>query len=301
MIPGLQRDRVDLAGLVARIRGQFPALAFHGAVLNDKGDDHAVVVLDGAWVFRFPRTGEAADYAAGERRLLQRLAPLSPVAIPNYQFVSGLGHVAGYRLIVGHPLEPEVFAALSTTVRARILGEIGGLLKVLHALPIDLIDGPDGRPGPVAWTGADYQIRYRSRRADFCRVLDVAAMRALDGFFGALEAALDPAPAVLIHGDLSADHMLLSPDADHLAGIIDFTDAASGDPAFDFAYLWSYGEDAAAQAVADYGAGAQTAALLSRSRWWHARYVIDQTWRGLAVGQTVGVDRLPSLFAPLGL
>jgi len=45
----------ELRRLVARIRAAFPHFAFDRAVLNDEGDDHAVVVLDEAWLFRFPR------------------------------------------------------------------------------------------------------------------------------------------------------------------------------------------------------------------------------------------------------
>jgi hypothetical protein len=51
----LKQGRVDLDALLARVRAAFPELTFTRATLNDFGEDHAVVILDDAWVFRFPR------------------------------------------------------------------------------------------------------------------------------------------------------------------------------------------------------------------------------------------------------
>ena len=52
------------------------------------------------------------------------------------------------------------------------------------------------------------------------------------------------APRVLIHGDLSGDHLLLDRDS-NLRGVIDFGDAMIADPALDFAgilneFSWSF-------------------------------------------------------------
>ncbi len=47
-----------------------------------------------------------------------------------------------------------------------------------------------------------------------------------------------PGQPVLLHGDLSPDHILWDPQAKRITGIIDFGDMQFGDPAWDFIYFW---------------------------------------------------------------
>lgn len=45
---------------------------------------------------------------------------------------------------------------------------------------------------------------------------------------------------VLLHADLSADHIFIDPATHRLKGIIDFGDVCIGDPDFDLMYLYAY-------------------------------------------------------------
>jgi aminoglycoside phosphotransferase (APT) family kinase protein len=133
------QGQVDLAGLVARIRHEFPNLGFVEATLNDMGEDHAVVLLDDRWVFRFPRIAEAAVRGASERRLIAALSAASTIPTPRYNHVSRDGEFGGYRMIAGRELTEAAFAALSRAVQERVLSEIGDFLRALHALPAELV------------------------------------------------------------------------------------------------------------------------------------------------------------------
>jgi aminoglycoside 2''-phosphotransferase len=305
MTPPMALGRVRLAALVKRIRVAFPALSFDHANLNDLGEDHAVVVLDDAWVFRFPRNAQAASYAAGERRLLTRLNQASDIPTPQYHYVSNAGDFGGYRMIAGRELTATVFAELPRESQGHVLDELGGFLAVLHALPPELIAGPDGADGPGWWSGADYARRYRERRPTLAAALPQRLLASADRFFEALPEAVDDAPKVLTHSDLTEDHILLADGGIRLAGLIDFTDARRGDPAFDFACLWAYGDWAPARAATHYQAGAEVDAILRRSLWWYVRYSIDQCWEALIESDPCGVgdiaEQLPVLFAALKL
>ena len=294
MAPG----QVRLADLVGRIRAEFPALEFDRATLNDNGEDHAVVVLDDGWVFRFPRGDQAASYAAGERRLLARLNPASEIATPRYDHVSTAGDFGGYRMIAGRELRPKVFAALPGDIQERVLDEMGGFLVVLHALPPELITGPDGTEARlVDRRGLRPEIQEAPRGPG-----GGAVARPAGGgrpVFDALPEAVDTADRVLIHGDFTDAHILLAPGGDRLAGVIDFTDAMRGDPAADFTYLWAYGDGAPARAARRYGAGADIDAMLTRSRWWYARYLIDQIWAALRGSDPGDVAALAERLAPV--
>jgi aminoglycoside phosphotransferase (APT) family kinase protein len=275
----LKQGLVDFECLVARIRAEFGELTFTQATLNDLGEDHAVVILDDAWVFRFPRTAEAAALAAGERRLLKALREVSALPTPRYDHVSISGDFAGYPMIPGRELSERVFAELTREVQGRVLGELGRFLACIHRLPPSLVAAPDGA-GPV-WRGVDYARRYRHRRAQLAAALPHGLLVRIDRFFESFPEIVDRASKALIHGDLSEDHILLAPDGERLGGVIDFTDAGVGDPAFDFAFLWAYGDWAPAHAARHYGAGGATAKIVVRSRWWFTRYSIDRIWWNL--------------------
>jgi aminoglycoside 2''-phosphotransferase len=259
----MRQGSVDLAALVARIRAEFPDLAFARAKLNDLGEDHAVVFLDEAWVFRFPRNAEVAAHAAMERRLLEALQPVSPIAVPAYDHVSRAGDFGGYRMIAGQELSEALFASLGPAAQARVLDELGRFLSALT--PAQLADA--------------------------------------DRFYEALPAAVICSERALTHRDLTEDHILLDDSGDRLAGVIDFTDAALGDPAFDFTFLWAYGDDAPARVARSYGDDQTVAGILTRSHWWFARYRLDQIWWSLNGDREYDVAAiargLPALFESL--
>ncbi|HEX4197538.1 MAG TPA: aminoglycoside phosphotransferase family protein [Caulobacteraceae bacterium] len=288
---GLKQGEVDLGRLVARIGAEFPSLDLGQPRLNDHGADHAVVILGDAWVFRFPRGPEAAACAAGERRLLAHLNRAAALATPRYERVAAAGDFAGYRMIVGDQLSPVLFARLPHQTQEGVLEALGGFLAVLHATPPALAASSEGATPPPR-TAAQTVRRYHRRRERLAAALPGDLGRRIDVFYEALPAALDDAPTVLVHGDLTEDHILLAPEVDRLAGLIDFTDAGPADPAFDFTFLWAYGDWAPAHAARRYGTGEAVDRLLRRSRWWFIRYGVDQLWWNLSGARGYDVTRV---------
>jgi aminoglycoside phosphotransferase (APT) family kinase protein len=60
---------------------------------------------------------------------------------------------------------------------------------------------------------------------------------------GAIEAFLTetpppPNPPVFCHNDLGTEHVLVDPDTREVTGVIDWTDAAMADPAYDLGLLY---------------------------------------------------------------
>jgi len=67
---------------------------------------------------------------------------------------------------------------------------------------------------------------------------------------------------VLVHGDLSAEHILFDPDTQRITGVIDFTDAIITTPLLDFVYLYrAYGRDFFERLLHQYGTGNEEAVL----------------------------------------
>jgi hypothetical protein len=89
---------------------------------------------------------------------------------------------------------------------------------------------------------------------------------------------------VILHGDLVGDHLLLDEQTGRLAGIIDFSDVALGDPAHDLLGFWAYGASAATHAVSVYVDADEDPTLLVRSRNHFVRYQLDRLFEAIAEG-----------------
>lgn len=182
----------------------------------DDGWDYKVLIVDDAWIVRWPRHRLAVEEIEQEVALLPVLAPLLPVEIPHFGYVSSEPWLVAYRLIRGEPLVAED----PDGVRA--------FLDALHA--VDIAGVPARRP--------DWLEEYGRLADEFRRVvlplLDpdersrgealLAETQTLTGF--------DP---VLTHSDLGSGHLIVRDGK--LAGVIDWGDARIGDPAIDYAWL----------------------------------------------------------------
>jgi aminoglycoside phosphotransferase (APT) family kinase protein len=293
----------NLDRFVTRIRRAFPALAFEQASLNDLGEDHVVVILDDAWIFRFPRAADYRRSFGAEIALLAHLQGRVPLATPDYSHLSPEGDFGGYRMIKGIPLTAKTFDTLTDEVQDTVLEQVAGFLRGLHGAPPILLTRSNGERAR-AWTGADHAANYRRHRRQGIAALAPASQIAIfDRFYDAY-AALAPLGAAPIHGDLTDDHLLLAPDRRTLAGVIDFGDAAVGDPALDLAFFWLFGDAAASSLIARYDPAGADPTLANRSRFAFVRWRIERIWRA-AQGEAWNVDEiiadLPRHFAALSL
>ena len=73
----------------------------------DHGFDFKVLVIDDAWVVRWPRHRLAVEEIEQEVELLPALGPLLPVEVPQFEYVSREPWLVAYRFIRGEPLVDE--------------------------------------------------------------------------------------------------------------------------------------------------------------------------------------------------
>ncbi|HWD26339.1 MAG TPA: phosphotransferase [Rhizomicrobium sp.] len=260
--------------LEGRVRDALPGLAFTGAVLNTYGEDNYVLEIDRAWIVRIPRDEAGRSRFAAELNLLAALGPIAAVPVPRYGCIAADGSMGAYRRIDGAEMTPPVFALLDRAAQRDVLNELAHFLSTLHALPEATIRQPDGMTQRT-WRGEQFAALYRGmRRAKIARVTPPGMLARFDAFHAAFETERPFVPR-LAHGDLSDDHILLRPDGT-LAGIIDFTDAAWGDPAIDFAWFWRLGEARLDFVLERYALAAEDTGLKTRSHWTFVRYLISQ-------------------------
>src|SRR6185295_14243501 len=112
----------------------FPDLAVRTTRLIRKGDDHAVLVVNERFLFRFPRCPLYRKAFPDELSMTSVLTRTSPIAIPDYSFVARDRSFGGYRLIPGKELTVARFNRLTSVERHAVLKALAGFLNALHGL-----------------------------------------------------------------------------------------------------------------------------------------------------------------------
>jgi aminoglycoside 2''-phosphotransferase len=226
--------------LLRKIKREFPELQWKTAKHNVEGWDHYVLILDGEYVFRFPRKPVYKKRLYQEAMLLQYLAPLINIPVPQYEFISKDKTFAGYVLIPGIPLTPKVFKIISKPARTKIAKQLAEFFSVLHKTPLKIAkkfekdDANNLKLYKDLVKNCNKYLKPRLSKNNFNLVED---------FLTEFGKNLSHPHKCLVHADIKQEHLLITKNKQNLAGVIDFADRAIGDPALDFAELWLYGKE----------------------------------------------------------
>lgn len=250
------------------IESQFPGLAAAWVELVGEGWDNTAYLINGEFVFRFPRREIAAPLLEAESRLLPLIAPRVPlrVPIPIYLGRPSQGYpwsFAGYRKLPGRAAS-EV--ELSAEERTRLAEPLARFLKALHSIPIDA----------AREKGAEGDLIGRldlEKRVPLARKLLERLTPTLDGNTDHLEAILNsvavddrPRADTLVHGDLYSRHILVD-DEHNPCGVIDWGDCHIGDRAVDLLPVFTMLHPRARETFFDiYGSIDESAARIARAR-----------------------------------
>jgi aminoglycoside phosphotransferase (APT) family kinase protein len=217
-------------------------------------------LVDGDHILRFARNAEVASAHHREAALLPRLAAAVSFRVPEPDFFGSWGDAGtclGYPLIEGRAL-----------TAADGWRSLAGVLRELHAFPVDVARSTLGQPGTVDEWRAGYERLWTDVRTQVLPTLDAELAGMVTDAYTALLAGDWDFQPVLVHRDLAPEHVLVD-DCGRVVGLIDFEDAAVGDPAIDFAGLLPLlGAERVEQLIADYGRPVDRARL--RHYWWLA-------------------------------
>lgn len=221
------------------IRNRCPEFIVESIEPLGEGFRNKAFLVNGEWVFRFPKDQEGAADLAKEIQLLPLLAPRLRISIPGIQYVGEQtdgGSFVGYRKVPGQLIGEHDLPSLPRGVRDRLARRLAGFLDALRAFPADAAV----RAGvPVRSTRDEAAaLRETAGRQAFPK-LEEGMRTYLDGRFRQFLEHPEYHVYIpsLIHGDLSPDHLLLDEETGELAGVIDFGDAAVSDPDCDYLYL----------------------------------------------------------------
>jgi aminoglycoside phosphotransferase (APT) family kinase protein len=257
----------QLAG--ALIAEQFPALGPRELESEGEGWDNAAYLVNGTFVFRFPRRSATTKLIDRESRLLPSLAPRLPLPVPAPEFIGRPSAAypwpfAGYRRLAGRelsrlrPAENE-YGALAA--------DLGSFLRALHSLDAAPLLAMGLAPDEIGrLDDARMMPKLRSRVAVLYEagLVDDPAV-----ILEAVERLRPIRPALrhtVAHGDLYARHVLVN-ERLRACGIIDWGDLHYGDPAVDLSIVFSLIPPAARNAfLAAYGPLDERALVPARFR-----------------------------------
>jgi aminoglycoside phosphotransferase (APT) family kinase protein len=215
------------------------------------GFDHDAWAVDDTLVFRFPRRADVLAFEAAEAAALDRIGDRLPlqVPLPLHRCVPRASFpypFFGAQLIRGQAGDTVAFAPTQLPGLARQLAEA---LRALHAIDTkDLAVPVIGDRAEVLW----HAMRTLAPRFRAAAPRDLVA--AAEPFLArVLRPSARANERCLLHADLAGEHDFVDPETGRATGIVDWSDAAIGDPALDFAGLWLWlGEAFARDAIGAY-------------------------------------------------
>lgn len=233
---------------VGQIGAIYPELGIVSAEINRDGQYNDVLVVNGSLIFRFAKVQDTIETLRKEVAILHYLQDHISLQIPNPAFVNTTSKVigevfVGYPMIAGIPLWRKNFKKITNpAVRQRIAAQLAAFLKELHQVPVkELGVALQIEDQPAYWTEMYAQIQeklYPYMRADAQKEIS----KHFENFFANLgQYEFKPK---LRHGDFGTGNILFDPESESIVGVIDFGSVGLGDPAGDFAGLFSsFGEE----------------------------------------------------------
>ncbi|MFF4129669.1 phosphotransferase family protein [Microbispora rosea] len=164
-----------------------------------------------------------------EAALLAVVSELSPLPVPQPIFVDEEAGVIAYRKLPGRPLNLH-----PVKEPPRLAAPLGDFLSRVHAAPVERMEAFVPRDTfPLSELLEEAEGHYR----DIVAQVPPADRRQVEDFLGAAAPA-EPGLLLFCHNDLGSEHLLVDVESSTLTGVIDWTDAAIADPAYDLALVY---------------------------------------------------------------
>jgi macrolide phosphotransferase len=204
---------------------------------NAGGDFDVAVVIDAKgqrWVVRAPVRPAAGAALEAETALLELLAehvaagrvPFTAPRPAGFAHLPEGGRAVVHREVPGQPLHIEALGP-----GPGLAASLGRALAALHELPVDLVESA----GLPTYDAAAYRARRLAEVDEAARTGKVppALLRRWEERLE--DVAMWRFQPTVVHGDLSAEHVLT--DRDAVTGILAWGDTQVADPADDLAWL----------------------------------------------------------------
>ena len=233
------------------IRQSCPDFEIESIESLGEGDFCRAFLVNQTGVFRFAKHEAARQSLRRENCLLPQIAGRVSLNIPEPVRASLEGAAQGafiaYEFLPDAALTREEYLKLDERTRTRCAGQVARFLSELHSFETKIAED-------CGVLTVDYAEKYSALlariRGEYRSLLGKDEFETAEKEIVSFLEAANFQP-VLLHGDLSPDHVLY--DGDRVTSIIDFGDVMIGDAAWDFLWIYEdYGRDFFTRAVSEY-------------------------------------------------
>lgn len=231
------------------IEKNFPQIRIDNIMPVFGGWSSDVLEVNHKLIFRFPKRPETESRFQKEIKLLPELAKVLSVKIPDFEFIGEYDKkvFVGYRKIPGLPLASCNYGS------GNLVDQTAKVITEIHRFPVHR--AMKLKVPKLNWRREYVSFYERVRNKAFPLMNITLQEKAVLVW----EEFLDNKDnfrfvPLFIHRDLSGDaHILCDPERVEITGIIDWEDAAIGDPAIDFTGIyWDCGEEFTRRVLAKY-------------------------------------------------
>jgi aminoglycoside 2''-phosphotransferase len=215
-----------------QIAKEFPEFTIHKIQKIGAGMDSVAYLINGDYIFRFPKRENVKTNLRKEINFLPHIKPLTNILVPDFEFIASNLSFVGYKKIEGAFLTNTLYQSLNTTQQTIIQKEMAHFITLIHAFDLSAL-------ALFGIEKMDFKDIYFDHFKDikeyvYPHISDIEKEMIKRIFTNYLDDAnnFNYTPT-LLHNDLSYDHIIVDADKGNLVGIIDFGDMAIGDPDYD--------------------------------------------------------------------
>ncbi|WP_186577994.1 phosphotransferase family protein [Aquibacillus kalidii] len=275
------------------IKQVYPNFFIEDFCHNEIGQNNDVLIINNSLVFRFPKYQKGILQLKRETEILEQIKDLVPIPIPEPIYCSFEelvpGRVfTGYSLIDGVPLWKDSLEKIkSDQLIKRLALQLVDFLIEIHSISEERVKGvlklEDNNPREEM-----FKLYDKIQNKLFPYIRKEALIEITQSFKTFLNGKGLDIKTTLIHGDFGASNILWNPEASRITGIIDFGGSSIGDPAYDFAGLFSsYGKDFFNMCIKLYPNGN---AISERVMFYKSTFALQEALHGLENNDSEAFD-----------
>ncbi len=205
--------------------------------LINEGKYNDVIIINDTYIFKFARYDWSVVYLENEARVTNfirnRIEPMVPAHEPLEK------EMVKYNIINGKPIFRNLLLQMNGKYQETLAQQIGNFLKTLHTIPVEDAQNMGigecqnaiSQDGWKQFTEGIYRKVF-PYCSDYTKEYIKQVFKPVENDDNFL--SYEPA---LIHGDLSACHLLIDSKLKKLTGVIGFGLSGLGDPAYDVGTL----------------------------------------------------------------
>ncbi len=220
------------------IKRRFPQLDLSKIEFNKTDGTYSdVAVINNEVAFKFAKFDWSAAYLRNEADVIRFIQGFVTMPLPDVEMIGQ--NVSRHAYIKGSPLYRNTLLKLDYRTRDNIAKQIATFLKELHSIPVKKVK--------LAGIGDSAMNRGRDDWLDELKTMKIKISPYCTNYVREyLNQITRPVvenkkffefQPVLIHGNLTPNHILFDEASGNVNGIIGFSDAGLGDPAYDFGTL----------------------------------------------------------------